>query len=138
MNIISSFAAGTTLYTQMEEAACLCVAPVRKCRTTVGTRTKIDGLGHSLSLPCPQLSQGAKEQLLLALRAAVALELSKEEPQILILDDVLVNTDPVRQERVLDYLQQISTDVQILVLTCHSSMCRGVGHAVGHNVGVTS
>jgi hypothetical protein len=34
-----------------------------------------------------------------------ALELSKEEPQLLILDDVLVNTDPVRQERVLDYLQ---------------------------------
>ncbi len=68
----------------------------------------------------------------------VALELSKEEPQILILDDVLVNTDPVRQERVLDYLQQISTDVQILVLTCHSSMYRGVGHAVGLNVGEVS
>ena len=66
------------------------------------------------------------------------LELSKEEPHILILDDVLVNTDPVRQERVLDYLQQISTDVQILVLTCHSSMYRGVGHAVDLNVGAAS
>ena len=68
----------------------------------------------------------------------VALELSKEEPQILILDDVLINTDPVRQERVLDYLQQISTDVQILVLTCHSSMYRGVGHAVSLDAGATS
>jgi uncharacterized protein YhaN len=62
----------------------------------------------------------------------------KEEPQILILDDVLVNTDPVRQERVLDYLQQIATDTQMLVLTCHSSMYRGVGHAVGLDVGVTA
>ena len=75
----------------------------------------IAGIGRNRDevIPFAQLSQGAKEQLLLALRAAVALELSKEEPQILILDDVLVNTDPVRQERVLDYLQQISTNVQI-------------------------
>ena len=68
----------------------------------------------------------------------VALEPSREQPQIRILDDVLVNTGPVRQERVLDYLQQISTDVQVLVLTCHSSMYRGVGHAVGLGVGAAS
>ncbi len=109
-------------------------------RVTLDEDLHIAGIGRNRQevIPFPQLSQGAKEQLLLALRAAVALELSKEEPQILILDDVLVNTDPVRQERVLDYLQQISTDVQILVLTCHASMYRGVGHAVGLNAGVAS
>ena len=100
----------------------------------------ISGIGRNRdeAITFAQLSQGAKEQLLLALRAAVALELSKEEPQILILDDVLVNTDPVRQERVLDYLQQISTDVQVLILTCHPDMYRGVGQAVGLDVGVPS
>ena len=100
----------------------------------------IAGIGRNREdvISFAQLSLGAKEQLLLALRAAVALELSKEEPQILILDDVLVNTDPVRQERVLDYLQQISTDVQILVLTCHSSMYRGVGHAVSLDANATA
>ena len=35
---------------------------------------------------------------------AVAQELATEEPQVLILDDVLVNTDQVRQERILDVL----------------------------------
>ena len=67
-----------------------------------------------------------------------ALELSKEEPQLLILNDVLVNTAPVHQERVLHYLQQISTEVQTQVLTCHSSMYRGVGHAASLDAGVAS
>jgi chromosome segregation ATPase len=73
------------------------------------------------------LSQGAKEQLLLALRAAVALELSHSEPQLLILDDVLVNTDGIRQTRVLDFLTTLAQQVQILVLTCHPERYAGVG-----------
>jgi len=90
---------------------------------------QVSGIGRTRDacITFGQLSQGAKEQLILALRAAVALELSKEEPQILILDDVLVNTDPVRQQRVLDYLQEIAGKVQVLVLTCHPDMYRGVG-----------
>jgi DNA repair exonuclease SbcCD ATPase subunit len=77
-----------------------------------------------------QLSQGAKEQLLLSLRLGVALTLSEQERQSLILDDVLVNTDPVRQERVLDLLQSAARDLQILVLTCHPDRYRGIGCAV--------
>ena len=76
------------------------------------------------------LSEGAKEQLLLALRAAVATELAEEGPQLLILDDVLVNTDPLRQVRVLDYLQTLSQRVQILILTCHPDRYAGIGTAV--------
>jgi len=76
------------------------------------------------------LSQGAREQLLLCLRIAVAQELATDEPQTLILDDVLVNTDSVRQERVLDLLGALSTDLQILILTCHPDRYRGVGHSV--------
>jgi len=75
------------------------------------------------------LSQGAREQLLLCLRIAVAQELATDEPQTLILDDVLVNTDSVRQERVLDLLGALSTDLQILILTCHPDRYRGVGQS---------
>ncbi len=77
-----------------------------------------------------QLSQGAKEQLLLCLRLAVAQELASDEPQVLILDDVLVNTDPIRQERVLDVLAAQAESLQILILTCHPDRYRGVGNPV--------
>lgn len=73
------------------------------------------------------LSQGAKEQLLLCLRLAVAQELAVEEPQVLLLDDVLVNTDPVRQERILDTLGSHAAQLQIIILTCHADRYRGVG-----------
>ncbi|MCF3649048.1 AAA family ATPase [Synoicihabitans lomoniglobus] len=81
-----------------------------------------------------QLSQGAKEQLLLCLRLAVAQELATDEPQVLILDDVLVNTDPVRQERILDVLGAQATHLQILILTCHPDRYRGVGQAVNFTI----
>jgi len=77
-----------------------------------------------------QLSQGAKEQLLLCLRLAVAQELAADEPQVLILDDVLVNTDPIRQERILDTLAAQANHLQILILTCHPDRYRGVGTAI--------
>jgi len=76
------------------------------------------------------LSQGAKEQLLLCLRLAVAQELAADEPQVLILDDVLVNTDAVRQERILDVLAAHAARLQILVLTCHPDRYRGLGEAL--------
>lgn len=77
------------------------------------------------------LSQGAKEQLLLCLRLAVAQELATDEPQVLILDDVLVNTDAVRQERVLDLLGTCLDRIQILILTCHPDRYRGAGVVAG-------
>ncbi len=77
-----------------------------------------------------QLSQGAREQLLLALRAAVALELAKAGPQLLILDDVLVNTDATRQENVLDFIGNVAQQVQVLIVTCHGERYRGIGTRV--------
>lgn len=95
-------------------------------------RLQIAGLGHTrdASHPFELLSQGAKEQLLLCLRIAVAQELASAEPQVLILDDVLVNTDRVRQERILDVLSALSSRLQIVVLTCHAERYRGVGRAL--------
>lgn len=93
---------------------------------------QISGIGRSRD-EChsfDQLSQGAKEQLLLCLRLAVAQELATDEPQVLILDDVLVNTDPIRQERILDVLSAQAARLQILVLTCHPDRYRGVGESL--------
>ena len=80
-----------------------------------------------------ELSQGAKEQLLLCLRLAIAEELAAkgDGPQCLILDDVLVNTDAARQRRVLDLLNHAAAGgLQILVCTCHPDRYRGVGSVV--------
>jgi exonuclease SbcC len=90
---------------------------------------RIRGVGRNQSelIEFGSLSQGAREQLLLALRLAVATELAADEPQLLILDDVLVNTDPTRQERVLDLLRHAEQKLQILILTCHPERFRGVG-----------
>lgn len=95
-------------------------------------RLQIAGIGRSReeAYAFDQLSQGAKEQLLLCLRLAVAQELATDEPQVLILDDVLVNTDPVRQDRVLDVLGAQAARLQILILTCHPDRYRGSGQAV--------
>lgn len=73
---------------------------------------------------------GAREQLLLCLRIAVAQELAVTEPQVLILDDVLVNTDPVRQERVLETLAAVANRLQVIILTCHPDRYRGVGNTL--------
>jgi len=50
------------------------------------------------------------------------------KPQVLILDDVLVNTGPIRQERILDTLATQANHLQIQILTCHPDRCRGVGY----------
>lgn len=101
-------------------------------RVFLDERLQVAGIGrerdavHAFEL----LSQGAREQLLLCLRLAVAQELATDEPQSLILDDVLVNTDPVRQERVLDLLGTLSGGLQILILTCHPDRYRGIGQVI--------
>lgn len=61
---------------------------------------------------------------------AVALELTAEEPQVLVLDDVLVSTDSTRQERVLDLLTATAEKLQVVILTCHPERYRGIGQAV--------
>ncbi len=96
---------------------------------------RIRGLGRKDDelVAFDELSQGAKEQLLLCLRLAVAEELTAggSGPQSLILDDVLVNTDAARQRRVLDVLSGAAAGgLQILVCTCHPDRYRGVGEVV--------
>jgi len=101
-------------------------------RVYLDEHLQIAGLGRTRdeTHPYALLSQGAKEQLLLCLRLAIAQELATDEPQLLILDDVLVNTDPIRQERILDTLAAQTQHLQILILTCHPDRYRGVGNSL--------
>ncbi|HRE05257.1 MAG TPA: hypothetical protein PKX00_06590, partial [Opitutaceae bacterium] len=105
---------------------------VRSRRVFLQDDLQIQGIGttrdttHGFDV----LSQGAKEQLLLCLRLAVARELAAHEPQVLILDDVLVNTDPGRQKRVLDVLSDQAAHLQIVLLTCHAERYRGLGETL--------
>ena len=97
---------------------------------------RIRGLGRKEAdlVAFDELSQGAKEQLLLCLRLVVAEELAATPaggPQSLVLDDVLVNTDVARQRRVLAVLADAAAGgLQILVCTCHPDRYRGVGEIV--------
>ena len=66
-----------------------------------------------------QLSRGATEQLYLAMRFGLALDYAAQTPLPLILDDVLVNADPERRERLAAELALVSEQIQILLFTCH-------------------
>ncbi|TVP74641.1 MAG: hypothetical protein EA352_10325 [Gemmatimonadales bacterium] len=70
-------------------------------------------------------STGIREQVYLALRLAV-LEVVEGggEPLPLVLDEVLVNWDPVRREQALDLLAELSEERQIFLMTCHPHMAR--------------
>ncbi|GIQ71298.1 hypothetical protein DUZ99_08355 [Xylanibacillus composti] len=66
-----------------------------------------------------QLSRGTCEQLLLAIRFAVAEETADRMVMPLLMDDVFVNFDPERLARCWDIVHEISERHQIVYFTCH-------------------
>jgi uncharacterized protein YhaN len=66
----------------------------------------------------PWRSDGTVDQLYLALRLAVAGELTPEAP--LVLDDALVRFDDTRLKTALDILKEESEAKQVLVFTCQN------------------
>ena len=75
--------------------------------------TVTDGVGLE------QLSGGEQEQLSLIVRLALADVLSREERQLVVLDDVLTASDTGRLVRLLTLLDELSTRMQFIILTCH-------------------
>ena len=63
-------------------------------------------------------SEGTMDQLYLALRLAVAEELTPETP--LILDDALVRFDDTRLIQALEILEQVAETRQVILFTCQS------------------
>ena len=67
------------------------------------------------------LSEGAADQLYLAVRLALcSLLLPQQDPIPLVLDDVLCNFDDHRMALALQVLLQLSQSQQVLLFTCHS------------------
>ena len=67
-----------------------------------------------------QLSRGTKEQLLISLRLGFIKEYErKAEPLPLIVDEVLVNFDPERAEKIAEILHEFGKNRQVLIFTCH-------------------
>lgn len=68
----------------------------------------------------PQLSQGTVEQLYLAIRFALAVQIAREKVEIpLFADDILVNFDHFRLVNTVDLMKELSRQHQIILLTCH-------------------
>ena len=66
------------------------------------------------------LSRGTAEQLYLSMRFALIEEYSRNaEPMPVIMDDVLVNFDPERAQAAADVIAELSSNFQVLMLTCH-------------------
>lgn len=65
------------------------------------------------------LSQGAADQLYLAVRLAICdMVLPKDRAIPILLDDALVNFDDGRMAAALDYLLEVSQRRQVLLFTC--------------------
>lgn len=71
--------------------------------------------------PLDSFSWGTQEQTLVALRLALGGLLStrgpRPEPQLVVLDDALVNTDAARHRRALELIESAGDTLQILILT---------------------
>jgi uncharacterized protein YhaN len=74
-----------------------------------------------------QLSGGAKEQLSLFIRIAMAKIVAKEQSHPLFLDEILAETDEERFEAMATVLREISNELQLIVTTCHKSRYRRLG-----------
>ena len=67
-----------------------------------------------------QLSRGTREQLFLALRFGLILELGQRSERLpVIVDEALVNFDPTRGTRAAGSFIDLSETNQVLVFTCH-------------------
>jgi hypothetical protein len=91
----------------------------------------VDGVTVSVK----QLSTGAKEQLGLLVRLAVASMVSKDGGVPLVLDDALGSTDESRLEAMGAVLRVASQDIQTIILTCTPERYVHVGADVSAAMG---
>lgn len=90
---------------------------------------KVTGITrHGVPEEFARLSHGAREQIAVVTRLALAQVLQKGgHPATVILDDALVNTDETRLRRMHLVLQKAAESLQVIVLTCREQDFRGLG-----------
>ncbi|MFD1707320.1 AAA family ATPase [Siminovitchia sediminis] len=71
-----------------------------------------------------ELSRGTGEQLYISIRLGLVDVLKEEFPFPIIIDDGFVNFDHKRTKKVLQLIEEISSDIQVLLFTCHRHMAQ--------------
>lgn len=78
-------------------------------------------------VPLDYLSYGTYEQVVVLLRLALGVILSKNERNLVVIDDRLVNADPLRMKRLSRILDEVAThSCQIIVATCNDTPYLGI------------
>lgn len=88
------------------------------------------------TVPYESLSGGAKEQLGIVARLAVAALVAKEDTVPVMIDDALGFTDPDRLAKMGAVFDVVGAQGQVIVLTCMPERYRGVGGA--HHIELTA
>jgi len=79
------------------------------------------------ALPLKCLSYGTHEQVIVLLRLAIGVHLSNSERNLVVIDDRLVNADPIRMRRLCQILEEVATNhCQVVVATCNDTPYAGV------------
>jgi uncharacterized protein YhaN len=86
------------------------------------------------AVPLSDLSGGEKEQVDFSVRLALGKQLAGSERQLLVLDDSMTKTDPVRFEHILQMLQESTDQLQILILTCNPERYKSLAGAKLHDL----
>ncbi len=73
------------------------------------------------------LSHGTKDSLGLALRLSMASHFLNEAKGFLAMDDLLVNIDPLRQEKAAGVLRKFAEEKQVIIFTCHPNHAQLLG-----------
>jgi uncharacterized protein YhaN len=89
-------------------------------------------------VPLGSLSRGARDAFYLALRAALARELAAREPLPLILDDPIAHLDEERRGVLLALLEELATEIQVILLTHDRRVLNNVREAHVLGVGASS
>ena len=84
--------------------------------------TGVASANYEQTLALESLSYGTHEQVAVLLRLAIGVLLSREERQLVVLDDRLVNADPERMARLLEILEEASGHCQLLIATCREEL----------------
>ena len=82
---------------------------------------------YGVDLPLTSLSHGAQEQVVVLLRLGIAVLVSNPERNLVVIDDRLVNADPVRVKRLCLILQEAAKACQIVIATCNDTPYAGIG-----------
>lgn len=72
------------------------------------------------------LSRGTAEQLYLSMRLALAEAVSHQRSIPILLDDLFVNFDADRLHGVISVLKEVAVKRQILMMTCHPHVVKGI------------